>query len=506
MLRTRAGAVRVPLKVVIGLAVLRGLGRLTKWMLRALVRYFAALVVLAALGYVAWRAYDLHPYAPAGVAVGVLVALVGWRAGHVGSFRRWLAWPVRAWWRRLLVYGVGWEQAMQSTGLTKKLGDTETVPRILRLRSTATVDELTIRLAPGQVLEDFAAQAHRLASMFEALDCRVRSHPRSRRKLVLWFLITDPLAAPVDLLPVPDKPNLARLPVAVREDSLTYRLRLLATHLLIVGATGAGKGSVLWSIIRAAGPLVRDRLVELWVLDPKGGMELTFGARLFTRFCYGDDQPRDAAGDLDEGLKRVYELTFAEFLEDAVTEMHARQTQLRGVSRQHKPEPGFPAILVIIDELASLTAYVVDREAKKRIAAALALLLSQGRAVGVYVIAALQDPRKEVLPDRGLFPTRIAMRVNEAEDVDLTLGKQARERGAACHQIADTTPGIAYVAIDGVPEPVRVRFGFVSDDEINTLCALYAPGTTVPNLRLVGTNDGGNGGGELTDPTGTEAA
>src|SRR5690606_2329028 len=134
-----------------------------------------------------------------------------------------------------------------------------------------------------------------------------------------------------------------------------------------------------------------------------------------------------------------YELTFAEFLEDAVTEMHARQTQLRGVSRQHKPEPGFPAILVIIDELASLTAYVVDREAKKRIAAALALLLSQGRAVGVYVIAALQDPRKEVLPDRGLFPTRIAMRVNEAEDVDLTLGKQARERGAACHQIADTT-------------------------------------------------------------------
>jgi S-DNA-T family DNA segregation ATPase FtsK/SpoIIIE len=44
-----------------------------------------------------------------------------------------------------------------------------------------------------------------------------------------------------------------------------------------------------------------------------------------------------------------------------------------------------------------LTAYVVDRDAKKRIAAALALLLSQGRAVGITVVAAVQDPRKEVV-------------------------------------------------------------------------------------------------------------
>ena len=35
-----------------------------------------------------------------------------------------------------------------------------------------------------------------------------------------------------------------------------------------------------------SGPAVRDGLVRLWVLDPKGGMELAAGAPLFDRFAY----------------------------------------------------------------------------------------------------------------------------------------------------------------------------------------------------------------------------
>ena len=44
-----------------------------------------------------------------------------------------------------------------------------------------------------------------------------------------------------------------------------------------VGETGAGKGSVLWSMIDQLAPAVRGGMVELWALDPKGGMELAFG-------------------------------------------------------------------------------------------------------------------------------------------------------------------------------------------------------------------------------------
>jgi S-DNA-T family DNA segregation ATPase FtsK/SpoIIIE len=46
-----------------------------------------------------------------------------------------------------------------------------------------------------------------------------------------------------------------------------------------------------------------------------------------------------------------------------------------------------------------------DRELKERIMLALAILATQGRALGYGVVAALQDPRKDVLTIRNLFPT-----------------------------------------------------------------------------------------------------
>ena len=97
--------------------------------------------------------------------------------------------------------------------------------------------------------------------------------------------------------------------------------------------------------------------------------------------------------------------------------MRRRQDRLRGVTRLHQPSTAEPLIVLVVDELAALTGWVTDRTAKKRIEAALGLLLSQGRAVGVVVVGAVQDPRKDVLPMRDLFPTRIALRLNEAEQV-----------------------------------------------------------------------------------------
>jgi S-DNA-T family DNA segregation ATPase FtsK/SpoIIIE len=107
-------------------------------------------------------------------------------------------------------------------------------------------------------------------------------------------------------------------------------------------------------------PGIRDGLVQVWAIDPKGGMELAPGRALFTRFVYGD--PED---------NTLYELDFAHVLEDAVMVMRARQATLRGVTRLHTPTVAEPLVVVVIDELASLTAYVVDRDAKRRITAAL---------------------------------------------------------------------------------------------------------------------------------------
>ena len=76
-----------------------------------------------------------------------------------------------------------------------------------------------------------------------------------------------------------------------------------------------------------------------------------------------------------------------------------------------------------------LTAYQPDRKMRERIMNTLATLTTQGRAVGYCVVAALQDPRKDVLTIRNLFPDRIAMRLDEPEQVDMVLGDGARDRG-----------------------------------------------------------------------------
>ena len=499
--RIKNESVRIGLLVVFVLWVGSNFALALWWLVRQSVVWVAAIT-----GYVVWLLWEASgPFAVA-LAAGILAAaLLAWRLAHPGSFRPWVAWPVRAWLRRMVLYQREWQPLMATLKLgARSSGEELLVPDLLRVRCTGTVDKVRLRMLPGQVLADFAKNADRFAQTFQAIDCRVRSvqrrqslrwlvfrvkrwlgvvveppKPRPSRVLELWFLIEDPLEDLTPLSPVPERPNLNSLPLALGEDGLTWALRLLANHVLVIGATGAGKGSVLWSIVRVLGHGIRTKLVELWVVDPKGGMEFASGQRLCARYCYGDDE----AADVDR--KRAYELTYAEFLEEAVAELRERQRRLRGVFRMHRPVPGDPLIVVLIDEIASLTAYVVDREAKKRIEAALNLLLSQGRAVGVVVVGAGQDARKEVVAMRALFPTRIALRLNEADEADMVLGSGARDRGARCEEIPTDLPGVGYVRVETNPEPVRVRFGYVDDDEIKTMCSLYHPGGQVPELSDV---------------------
>ena len=161
-------------------------------------------------------------------------------------------------------------------------------------------------------------------------------------------------------------------------------------------------------------------------------------------------------------------------LEQAVADMQLRAARFAGKRRDHTPTVEDPFVVVLVDEVAFLTAYQRDRKLRERIMAALATLTTQGRAVGYCVVAALQDPRKDVLTIRNLFPDRIAMRLDEPEQVDMVLGDGARDRGAACELIS-TDPaigaGVAFVRLEADPDPVRVRAGWVSDADIWAMTA-----------------------------------
>jgi S-DNA-T family DNA segregation ATPase FtsK/SpoIIIE len=171
----------------------------------------------------------------------------------------------------------------------------------------------------------------------------------------------------------------------------------------------------LWGLIRAKLPAMAAGLVRRPEL-----MELAYGRPIFD--WYGR-----YAADAE---------AIATLLEDAVAEMHARAAIFAGKHREHALSTERPFVVMLVDEVAFLTAYQPDRQLRDRVKAALATLITQGRAVGFSVIAALQDPRKEVMSIRNLFPDRIAMRLDEPEQVDMVLGDGARDRGA----LADLIP------------------------------------------------------------------
>jgi S-DNA-T family DNA segregation ATPase FtsK/SpoIIIE len=433
--------------------------------LRLAARHPFVLTVASGLG---WMTYVAGWQLLAWLAALMAFGLGGWASFCWPSFLRLVVRPVRARWRYLSVYRRNWRPVMVMSGLAFYRNAREYLPTILRVQVTATTDRVLVKMLAGQAPSIWEDHVANLAHGFGSTSCRIRTAKRVgrfRRRATgdwpghLWleFVRRDALAAPLTALPVAraEDVDLTRLPVGRREDSSPWLLRLLGTHVLIAGATGAGKGSVLWSVIRALLPAMRAGLVQVWGIDPKR-MELAFGRTVFAR--YSDDP----GGGM------------VELLEDAVAEMSKRAARFGGVTRTFLATVADPFIVVMVDELAFLTAYCPERDLRKRADAALATLTSQGRSVGICVVGALQDPRKDVINIRNLFPTRIALRLDEAEQVDMVLGDGAYARGALADQISlipEVGAGVGYVRLEDSPDPVRVRAGWVADHDINAMSA-----------------------------------
>jgi S-DNA-T family DNA segregation ATPase FtsK/SpoIIIE len=115
----------------------------------------------------------------------------------------------------------------------------------------------------------------------------------------------------------------------------------------------------------------------------------------------------------------------------------------------------------------------------------MATMLTLGRAPAVSVLAALQDPRKEVIPLRDLFPARVSLRTTERDQVGFVLGNTAHERGAVCDRIPRAMPGVGYVLLDGDQDPTRVRAAWVDDDDIAHLAGAYRPGAAAATSTAV---------------------
>jgi S-DNA-T family DNA segregation ATPase FtsK/SpoIIIE len=403
-----------------------------------------------------WAGLSYTPILGVLVIAASSVVLSAWAYLSPESFDQWVTARARSQWRTWWMYRRRWEAICTLHGLTSSIADRTLVPSLLSVRLGVSCDVVVVQIVVGQSVDDWQKKSLALAEALRVQRVTIRS--RRPGEIAITAHRKDALADAIRLhrLSRDSDVDFSQLDVGIAESGHAWRLPVLGHHILVAGATGAGKGSVLWSLIAGLAPAVRRGTARLLVVDPKGGMEFARGRRLFSGFVY------------DNG-----ERTLA-LLRAANEVMQRRALRLRGHTRLHSPTASAPLIVIIVDEIASLTAYIGDRKFRSEVEQLLGLLLSQGRAVGVSVVAAVQDPSKDVLPIRQLFSIRIGMRMTESTQTAMVLGAAARDAGAVCDEIPTTTPGVAYVCQDGRAEPVRARAFNVSDADIDYLTTQFA--------------------------------
>lgn len=491
-----------------GVWVLHRIGRALTSLLEALATLavvFVGLWLLFKAGYALIKAAVMHWRTTLGVAfasvwvwwwgwppvVAVLLVLVlgllVWRWRHRTSFEVWAGRRLRSWWLRWTVYARRLPRWLHACGLTvpdtdqpvvlamnplgrskvrrqvKPRGDQ--VPRVLGVRSGASWDEVRVRLVPGQKPEDFDDAARVLAVARGVARCQVRElKPRvvsidfQRRNLLADTVCCRDLA---DLADVPGADIDLRRVWSGRTDYGTdWHQSLVGSHTLHAGVTGAGKGAQMWCPLVSIGPAIRDGLVRLSGIDPKG-MELAYGRRIFDRYAVTGKDALALLDDLIDGAERRK----AEF---------AGRLRSVPVSREH------PLEIVEFDEIGALIRYIGDRKLREAITERVALLTTQGRALGYTVRGYVQEPTKDTVPVRELFPRRICLRVATKSHVGMVLGDQAYERGAWANRIGEHEPGVGYLFGEGIREPLRIRGGWVPDEVIKDL-ETFVTGDTSPS-------------------------
>ncbi|MDQ2884436.1 MAG: FtsK/SpoIIIE domain-containing protein [Actinomycetota bacterium] len=441
------------------------------WALRQTVTHWrTSLTVLALMAWWHWWG-STSLVVTASVVASVLT---GWRLVDLASFDAWAGRHLRSWWLRWTVYAPKLPQWLHACGLSIKPDAAPVVvmmnplgrsirrgrnqvqarlPTVLGVRSGASWDEVRIRLVPGQKPEDFDAAARALASARAVARCQVRE--LTPNVVSIDFQRRNLLADPV---PCPDLATLATVAgtaVDLRrvfsgrtEYGQDWHVPLAGGHTLVAGASGAGKNSAMWCPLVSIAPAIRDGLVRVSGIDPKG-MELAYGRRIFARYAVTGT---DALAVLD----------------DLVQEMHTRKTTFAGRVRVAPISPEHPLELLEFDEIGALTKYT-DRKTRDAITERVALLTTQGRALGFTVRGYVQEPTKDTVPVRELFPRRICLRVSAKSHVGMVLGDQAYERGAWANRITETEAGTGYVFGEGIREPLRVRAGWVPDATIKQL-------------------------------------
>lgn len=260
----------------------------------------------------------------------------------------------------------------------------------------------------------------------------------------------DPLDMLVPHGPIELELDLLTGPViGIDQDHQPHREPAMAKSCLLAGESGSGKASVQWGVLRGVAPLIRQGLVRLWVVNPK---------------------PEEFAS-LERGAYRYADTAeeITELLEDARIALGLDQQRMKAnfVRKVDKPTREHPCNFLLLDELAMVTAYELDNTRKKKNVGNISALATQARSAGWYMLAAVQDPRADVVKMRPIFNRQIGLRLADADATRQILGSGARAQGALCDRIRQDRPGTGYVVDEKTFSGFkRFRTAYTSDDEV----------------------------------------
>ena len=232
-------------------------------------------------------------------------------------------------------------------------------------------------------------------------------------------------------------------------------------HVLIAGATGAGKSVCINTIIMSILYKARPDEVKFIMIDPKV-VELSVYNGIPHLLIPVVTDPKKAAGALHWAVKEMMD-RYERFAKTGVRDIKGYNSKIYNGQLVYE-EGGrtievmaekMPQIVVIVDELADLM-MVASNEVEE----AICRLAQLARAAGIHLVIATQRPSVNVITGliKANMPSRIAFSVTSGVDSRTILDMVGAEKLLG--------KGDMLYYPQGLTKPKRVQGAFVSDEDV----------------------------------------